>query len=140
MSNKYGVAISERVPGGPSTGAAIKGNQWTHLVGDKAPPQKNLKKSKTKTEKYLFLIFPHDLLPPFHICCFLLEEGENKICTHWQPLPLAKIHISVPDRSYSGLSAGYVYEEEILYDTFPEGFVWGAATAAYQVSLCSKVT
>jgi len=33
----------------------------------------------------------------------------------------------------AGLSAGYVYEEEILYDTFPEGFVWGAATAAYQI-------
>ena len=29
---------------------------------------------------------------------------------------------------------GYEYEEPLLYDTFPDGFVWGAATAAYQVS------
>ena len=29
---------------------------------------------------------------------------------------------------------GYDYEEPLLYDTFPDGFVWGAATAAYQVS------
>ena len=28
---------------------------------------------------------------------------------------------------------GYVYEEELLYDTFPDGFLWGTATAAYQV-------
>ena len=28
---------------------------------------------------------------------------------------------------------GYDYEEPLLYDTFPDGFVWGAATAAYQV-------
>jgi len=28
---------------------------------------------------------------------------------------------------------GYIYEEEMLYDTFPEDFVWGAATAAYQI-------
>ncbi len=28
----------------------------------------------------------------------------------------------------------YVYEEELLYDTFPDGFAWGVATAAYQVS------
>ncbi len=26
----------------------------------------------------------------------------------------------------------YVYEEELLYDTFPDGFAWGVATAAYQ--------
>ena len=29
---------------------------------------------------------------------------------------------------------GYDYEEPLLYDIFPDGFVWGAATAAYQVS------
>ena len=29
--------------------------------------------------------------------------------------------------------AGFEYEEELLYDTFPNGFVWGAATSAYQV-------
>jgi len=28
---------------------------------------------------------------------------------------------------------GYTYEEELLYDTFPDGFLWGAATAAYQI-------
>ena len=31
------------------------------------------------------------------------------------------------------LSTAYVYEEELLYDTFPDGFTWGTATAAYQV-------
>lgn len=30
---------------------------------------------------------------------------------------------------------GFEYEEPLLYDTFPEGFLWGAATAAYQVIL-----
>jgi len=29
--------------------------------------------------------------------------------------------------------AQYIYEEELLYDTFPEDFVWGTATAAYQI-------
>ena len=33
---------------------------------------------------------------------------------------------------------GYEYEEPLLYDTFPDGFVWGAATAAYQVGLKKK--
>ena len=33
---------------------------------------------------------------------------------------------------------GYDYEEPLLYDTFPDGFVWGAATAAYQVSFTFK--
>ena len=33
-----------------------------------------------------------------------------------------------------GASSGYIYEEELLYDHFPDGFLWGAATAAYQVS------
>ena len=28
---------------------------------------------------------------------------------------------------------GYNIEEPLYYDTFPEGFMWGAATAAYQV-------
>ena len=32
-----------------------------------------------------------------------------------------------------GLVQGYPYEEALLYDTFPDGFEWGAATAAYQV-------
>ena len=29
--------------------------------------------------------------------------------------------------------SGYKYEEPLLYDTFPEDFMWGTATAAYQV-------
>jgi len=28
---------------------------------------------------------------------------------------------------------GYIYEEEMLYDFFPDDFVWGTATAAYQI-------
>ena len=28
---------------------------------------------------------------------------------------------------------GYDIEEELYYDTFPDEFIWGAATAAYQV-------
>ena len=37
--------------------------------------------------------------------------------------------------------SGYKYEEPLLYDTFPEDFMWGAATAAYQVkSLLSQLT
>ena len=28
---------------------------------------------------------------------------------------------------------GYEIEEELYYDTFPDEFIWGAATAAYQV-------
>ena len=27
----------------------------------------------------------------------------------------------------------YVYEEPLLYDTFPDDFLWGVATSAYQV-------
>ena len=33
-----------------------------------------------------------------------------------------------------GLASAYIYEEDLLYDHFPEDFVWGAATAAYQVA------
>ena len=28
----------------------------------------------------------------------------------------------------------FEYEEPLLYDTFPEDFVWGVATSAYQAS------
>ena len=35
--------------------------------------------------------------------------------------------------SLVGLNLGYVYESPMLYDDFPEDFVWGVATAAYQV-------
>ena len=31
-------------------------------------------------------------------------------------------------------NTGYNYEEELLYDTFPDNFMWGTATAAYQVT------
>ena len=27
----------------------------------------------------------------------------------------------------------YEYEEPLLYDTFPDDFIWGVATSAYQV-------
>ena len=30
-------------------------------------------------------------------------------------------------------ATSYVYEEELLYDTFPDDFKWGGATAAYQI-------
>ena len=30
-------------------------------------------------------------------------------------------------------AASYSPEEPLLYDTFPDDFVWGAATAAYQI-------
>ncbi len=36
---------------------------------------------------------------------------------------------------FAGIALCYVYEEPLLYDTFPDDFVWGAATAAYQVIL-----
>ena len=36
--------------------------------------------------------------------------------------------------SLVGLNLGYVYESPMLYDDFPEDFVWGVATAAYQVT------
>ena len=36
--------------------------------------------------------------------------------------------------------SGYVYEEELIYGTFPEGFKWGVATGSYQVwARASKV-
>jgi len=31
------------------------------------------------------------------------------------------------------IATSYVYEEELLYDTFPDDFKWGGATAAYQI-------
>ena len=34
---------------------------------------------------------------------------------------------------------GYEIEEELYYDTFPDEFIWGAATAAYQVKKNSIV-
>ena len=32
----------------------------------------------------------------------------------------------------------FEYEEPLLYDTFPEDFVWGVATSAYQVPNARK--
>ena len=31
------------------------------------------------------------------------------------------------------LALAYSPEEELLYDSFPDDFLWGSATAAYQV-------
>ena len=36
-------------------------------------------------------------------------------------------------RSHPDPVPGYNIEEPLYYDTFPEGFLWGTATAAYQV-------
>ena len=35
------------------------------------------------------------------------------------------------------LALAYSPEEELLYDSFPDDFLWGSATAAYQVRLFS---
>ena len=32
------------------------------------------------------------------------------------------------------------YDESMIYGSFPEGFKWGAATAAYQVRIENKST
>lgn len=34
---------------------------------------------------------------------------------------------------FSVARSQYVYEEPLLYGTFPQDFAWGVATAAYQV-------
>ena len=34
---------------------------------------------------------------------------------------------------------GYNIEEELYYDTFPDEFIWGAATAAYQVNFLALI-
>ena len=31
--------------------------------------------------------------------------------------------------------SGYNYEEPLLYDKFPDDFLWGTATASYQVNV-----
>ena len=36
--------------------------------------------------------------------------------------------------SSAEMEEGYDNEEPLLYDTFPQGFKWGVATASYQVS------
>ena len=33
----------------------------------------------------------------------------------------------------------YVYEEPLLYDTFPDDFLWGVATSAYQVKFSTML-
>ena len=42
--------------------------------------------------------------------------------------------ISVQTNAHPDPVPGYTIEEPICYDTFPKDFIWGAATAAYQVS------
>ena len=46
---------------------------------------------------------------------------------------LTEIENSIIFARYCISAASYSPEEPLLYDTFPEGFVWGAATAAYQI-------
>lgn len=36
--------------------------------------------------------------------------------------------------NYGLFKTGYENEEPLLYDKFPEDFIWGVATASYQVS------
>ena len=35
----------------------------------------------------------------------------------------------------SSLALAYSPEEPLLFDSFPDDFIWGSATAAYQVNL-----
>ncbi len=53
---------------------------------------------------------------------------------------ILKLYVHLRDICFAGIAMGYVYEEPLLYDTFPDDFVWGAATAAYQVILGKAVS
>ena len=37
--------------------------------------------------------------------------------------------------AFFSAQAQYVYEEPLRYGNFPDGFLWGVATAAYQVCM-----
>ena len=48
---------------------------------------------------------------------------------------LAPLVISAVSGQHAYDRTDYVNEEPLLFDTFPEGFQWGAATSAHQVSM-----
>ena len=63
-----------------------------------------------KMRSIILLLFVHVI-----VGCFNVPKVSESIVTHPDPIP------------------GYEIEESIYYDTFPEGFAWGTATAAYQI-------
>ena len=63
------------------------------------------------TDKKTYLPYQLTMMKKFFIICFCFSLS----LAHPEQVP------------------GYTYEEPLLYGTFPDGFVWGTATAAYQV-------
>ena len=59
-------------------------------------------------------------------------EDNDYLCMKMKWLEITFV-LSVLQGSSSAIK-GYNYEEPLLYGTFPEGFLWGTATAAYQVN------
>ena len=41
---------------------------------------------------------------------------------------------NTPEVNVSNVRANFTLEESLLYKSFPEDFIWGVATSAYQVS------
>lgn len=68
--------------------------------------------------------FSRNLVGNHHI-----EEKDAMIC-----FMLALLVISAVSAQHTYDRTDYVNEEPLLFDTFPEGFQWGAATSAHQVS------